>query len=325
MRWFPLLLVLLFGISACALKAPQSEGDGPEVLDVESEEIHSVDPTPPPIDTPSDSRPSGPIGDSDLVFGDETRLERIERLSGATAERSAARKTSQPAWQPPPEPEGVQAPMAGRVGIMSLLGNELRHVHSGTTPFGNHEQDYNVQYDFGGYVMEELRQALLTRTPYQPVAVAATGALRRDASTWMETWDGEKFAETFQREFDGIISQNRLSMLIIVAYPTVSDGVFGTRQKLRGSGLYTRSFFGDTEAAVFSTMQFYRIAGKPAQLVQPVSAPSDRNIGDLPNAQLPDDLEDLPPRYLGPIYQPLRLIVQNKLAGLVALPRKLGY
>lgn len=226
------------------------------------------------------------------------------------------------------EPEGAKAapmaPMAGRVGIMSLLGNELKHVHAASTPFGNFEKGYNTQFDFNGFVVEELRKGMLTKTPYQPVVVAPTGALMKAAGTWQGTWDGKKFGDTYQREFDGIIAQNRLDMLVVISCPTIDDGVFGSGQKLTGSGLYTRTFLGSTHAAVFSTLQFFRIVGKPAQLVVPVAPADDRSIGDLDNIKLPDDLNDLPARYLVPVYDPLRTIVRNKVTGWLALPRKIG-
>jgi hypothetical protein len=330
MRWFPLLLVLVFGTSACSLLPSERSADnpdGPEIADVEIERIHAVESTPPPRDVAPEPRGEPPpLDELQPLAGNDPRQRLREAHFGDDAPATPTGRTSKiPAYRPPPEPTGQQAPMAGRVGIMTLIDNELRHVHAGTTPFGNHEQSYNVQYNFSGYVAGELREALLTRTPYQPVVVASTGALRRAAYDWHQTWDGEQFADTFQREFDGIIRQNRLDMLIIISYPTVDDGVFGSGQKLVGSGLYTRSFFGSTQAAVFSTLQFYRIAGTPARLVEPVSAPDDRNIGDLPNANLPDELENMPSRYLGPVYQPLRQIVQNKIQGLVSLPRKLGH
>lgn len=215
------------------------------------------------------------------------------------------------------------APMAGRVGIISLLGNELSHVHTGA--FGGHQQDYNVQYDFNGYVIEELRKALLSKTPYQPVTVAPTGLLRRDARKWADTWNGQTFAPDYQREFDGIIRQNRLAMLIVVYYANLRDGQLIGGRTLNGSGLYTRSGLGGTKAAVFSTLQFYRLVGTPAKLVLPIAPAGERSIGDLPNAKLPEALEDLPPRYLVPVYEPLRTLVQNKIHGLVSLPRKLGH
>lgn len=280
------LVVLLAGCSILERKPK----DGPERLDRESEVIRSVEVEAEPVS-------------------------RVDAPPPLTSTKSTPRSDTAPA--------PLMAPMAGRVGIMSLLGNELRHIHAGL--IGGHEQDYNVQYDFNGYVVEELRKALLTKTPYQPVMVASTGLLRRDADKWHDSWDGQRFAPDYQREFDGIIKQNRLAMLIVVSYDTIGDGQLLIGRKLSGSGLYTRSGLGGTQAAVFSTLQFYRLVGSPAQLVQPVAPPDERSVGDLPNAQLPKDLEKLPARYLVPVYEPLRTLVKNKVFGLVSLPRKLGH
>jgi hypothetical protein len=214
----------------------------------------------------------------------------------------------------------LMAPMMGRVGILSLLDNHIKHVHAGTV--GGSEKSYDTQFDFNGFVVEELRKGMLTKTPYQPVLVAPTGALLRAADSWQDTWNGKTFGGTFQREFEGIMAQNRLDMLVVVSCPKISGGIGG--EELSGSGLYTRSFLGSRSAAVFSTLQFFRIVGKPAQLVLPVAPASDRSVGDLPNIALPEDLEDLPARYLFPVYDPLRTIVRNKVAGFLSLPRKIG-
>lgn len=306
------LVVLL---SACSMMNPKSS-TGPNKIESEQEVVRTVDPAGSPA--PS-TRPALPAADeSRLGGGLGGRMDGGPRRVDA----SPPTRSSTPAWMP--DNAGVMAPMAGRVGIMSLLGNELRHVHAGTTPFGNHAKDYNVQFDFNGFVVEELRKSLLTRTPYQPVIVASTGALRQAASTWQDSGDGKTFAPALQREFDGIIKQNRLAMLIVVSYPVIADGQLITGQNLSGSGLYTRSFIGSTKAAVFSTLQFYRLVGTPAQLVRPIAPAAERSIGDLPGIKLPDDLEDLPARHLAPVYEPLRIIVRNKIAGLISLPRKLG-
>ena len=328
------LCVLL--LSACASKnekraessaEPAAAGGGSEstlaqapvpVL-IENEVINSVEAEPPP------RAESKPERDRELPAPSLDPVSIEERLRTQDTEQAPTRssKTKATPSLKPAEPKGPVAPMAGRVGIMNLIGNELKHVHSGT--IGGSERAFNVQYDFGGYVMEELRKSLLTKTPYQPVVVGSTGALRKAAHEWQDTWNGERFADVYQREFDGIIRQNQLAMLIIVAYPPMKDGQMLSGTELIGSGMYTRTFLGSTKVAVFSSLQFYRLVGVPAKLVMPLASADDRGLGELPNVKLPDDLEDLAPRYLVPVYEPLRTIVKNKIHGLISLPRKLGH
>jgi hypothetical protein len=217
-----------------------------------------------------------------------------------------------------------QAPMAGRVGVMNLVENKLTHIHSGATPLGNYKTVYPVQHDLSGFLMEELRKGMLTKTPYQPVPVWPTGLLMKNASKWQNMRKGEGFEEAIQRELDGVMKQNALAMLIIVSAPEISDGVTGSTQSLVGSGLYTRNAFGSTKTAVFSTIQFFRLVGTPARIVHPIAAANDRSIGDLPNVKLPDELEGMNVRYLWPVYEPLHNMIRNKIDGLLSLPRKVG-
>lgn len=221
--------------------------------------------------------------------------------------------------------QALQAPMAGRVGIMSLMQNKLVHVHAGTGGFGDFKTTYPVRYDFNGFVREQLRKELVAKTPYQPIPVQPTGLLMKHANKWQKTNRDGGFAPKIQREIDGIMKQNRLAMLIIASTPEIDDGVPGTGQSLVGSGLYTRTFLGNTSTAVFSTLRFHRLVGEPARLVHPVSHPTDRHIGDLPDVELPDQLKGMSPRYLAPVYTPLHHIIRNKIKGLISLPRKLGH
>lgn len=249
---------------------------------------------------------------------------RLLAVLAAVLLSACASKPKERVWTPPPTSVGPQAPQSGRVGVMSLVENKLMHIHAGTTPLGNYETVYPVNYDFGGFVTEELRKTLTTRTPYQPVMVRPTGLLMKHAKTWQDEAGKNGFPEAIQREFDGIIKQNGLVMLIVVSAPPIDDGVSGTSQKLWGSGLYTRSLFGKTSTAVFSTIRFHRLVGTPARLVEPVVAADERSIGDLPDIKLPDDIEGMNVRYLAPVYEPLHHMIRNKIRGLVSLPRKLG-
>ena len=325
MRYRALALSVLLALSACASQGPSPPVDGVKRAQTEPERVHSIDdsePLPPPGG--AEPEPLKPRREARVdPFPEERRTIGFDPRMGDEP-RSESRKKKK---KVPPHPglgntqPELMAPMAGRVGIMSLIGNQLTHIHSGT--FSTQRKDHWVQFDLNGYLMRELRTQLLTKTPYQPIPINATGALRKDHDSWHESWDGEKFAPQYQREIDGVISQNRLDMLIVVSYRSIKAGKpFG--DEISGSGMFTKSGLGSSKAAVFSTFQFYRLVGTPAKLVKPIEAPGDRSIGDLPNAKLPDDLENLPARDLHPVYEPLRLIVQNKVRGLIALPRRLG-
>ena len=322
MGYRALILSVSLVLSACASQSTPSE-EGLARSDSAPEVVHAVDDSEPlPLVREPEPEPLRPARHAPVDPYAEER-----RTIGFDPRRREAETSLSPSRKVPPHPglgktqPELMAPMAGRVGIMSVIGNQLTHVHAGT--FSSSRRDHWVQFDLNGQLMRELRTQLLQHTPYQPIPIPPTGMLRRDHDSWHETWDGEQFAPEYQREIDGVIKQNRLDMLIVISYREISaGGAFGA--KLSGSGMMTRSALGSSKAAVFSTFQFYRLVGTPARLVEPVVAPGDRSIGDLPDAKLPDDLENLPARDLYPVYEPLRLIVQNKVRGLIALPRRIG-
>lgn len=317
-------LVLL--LASCASKQSGPDKDGPQAFESQREEIKDVGlDAPPPSQIAQESRKTliDPYKEERSKVENALRLQNEDSLEGAAPKKKKKKKRKGPAPTLVKQYDGPVAPMAGRVGIMNLVGNQLSHVHSST--FGGHKRDYNVPFNFSGFIMQSLREALLSKTPYQPIPIPSTGMLRQSSDSWQESWDGKAFAPQFQREFDGIIKQNRLAMLIVVSNHRMKDGLFIGGTTLSGTGLYTRGgTFGQPKSAVFATFQFYRLVGTPAQLVEPVMAPTDRSIGDLPGIELPEELENLPSRYLAPIYKPLRDIVRNKVDGLIALPRKIG-
>ncbi len=223
--------------------------------------------------------------------------------------------TETPGWMP----MARLLPNGARIGIINLIDNKLIHVHAGSTALTNSRKEYNGQFDFGTFTVQNLRTAILTKTPYQVQQVAPSGKLLAARNTWQDTWDGQTFAPEFQREFDAVLKQNQLRMLIIIAAPEGSDGVFGTGQKLLGSGLYTRSFFGSHKAAAYTNIQFYRVIGLPSQLLSPVEAPGDRKYAELPGYKLPDDMDNFDGRNLTATLDPIKQLILLKIKNVLGL------
>jgi hypothetical protein len=211
-----------------------------------------------------------------------------------------------PAWMPPPL---TSMAYSSRIGIMTVLDNEITHVNAGTAGIGNSTTAAKATFDLPGYVTESLRKGILGNTPYKPVLVRPSARLFRDKLIWQKSWNEsqQRFDNDWQKEFDSILKQNQLKLLIIVTAPVESDGIVGTAQHIVGSGYYTRSFFGKKQTAVFSTVHFYRITGEPGKLQQPVSSPQERLYADLPGFPNPAP-EPLPQ---GPITNAVNSAVQN--------------
>ncbi|MDB5971687.1 MAG: hypothetical protein JWQ90_4137 [Hydrocarboniphaga sp.] len=197
-------------------------------------------------------------------------------------QQGATTQPERPAWMPPPL---TSMAYSSRIGIMTVLDSEITHVTSGTAGIGNSTVASKAGFDLPGYVTQSLRKGILGNTPYQPVLVRPSARLVRDKLVWQKSWSesNQRFSDDWQKEFDAILKQNQLKLLIVISSPAEDDGIVGTAQDIVGSGYYSRSFFGKKQTAVFSTIHFYRIAGQPGKLLQPVSSPQERLYADLPN------------------------------------------
>jgi len=230
------------------------------------------------------------------------------RLDGGNAGSTpAAASPDRPAWMPAPL---TSMAYSSRVGIMTVLDNELAQVTAGTAGIGNGSSTIKPTFDYPGYVSESLRKGILAHTPYQPVLVRPSARLIRDKRIWQQTWnkDAGKFETSWQHEFDAVIKQNQLKLLIVVTAPEEDDGIVGTSQTITGSGYYARSFLGRKQTAVFSTVHFYRIAGQPGKLLHPVSAPAERLYADLP---------DFPNPAPQPLSQPLQIKLEKAVKDMI--------
>jgi hypothetical protein len=224
---------------------------------------------------------------------------------------------AQPAWMPPPV---TKMAYGSRVAIMPAFENEITRVHAGTAGIGNSRKSEKPAYDFPGYVTEALRQGLLSNTPYQPLIIRPSARLMRDRATWQESWNeaAQRFSPEWQQEFDAIIKQNRLEMIVVVSPTEMDDGIVGTGQKIFGTGLYTRSFMGQKQAAVFSTLRFYRVMGTPARLLTPVAAPDERLYASIAN--FPTEPPDpMPAPIQAGFDQAVRNLIDQKIGAFIRL------
>lgn len=222
-----------------------------------------------------------------------------------------------PAWMPKPL---TSMAYSSRIGIMTVLDNEIVHVTAGTAGIGNSTKTAKAGFDLPGYVTESLRKGILGHTPYKPVLVRPSARLQRDKALWHRSWNerSQSFGDDWQKEFDAILKQNQLKLLIVITAPEEDDGIVGTAQNLIGSGYYSRSFFGKKQTAVFSTIHFYRVAGEPGKLLQPVSSPAERLYADLPNFPNPAP-EPLPAPMQKSVETAVKNMIDQKVGAFISL------
>lgn len=222
-----------------------------------------------------------------------------------------------PAWMPKPL---TSMPYGSRVGIMVVLDNELAIVHAGMVGRGDYRHTYRPSFDLPGYVAESVRKGILSGKPYQPLSVRPSARLLRDKAVWQRSWNTrtQSFDDGWQQEFDAIIKQNRLGMLIVISAYEVDDGISGTSQTLLGNGLYNRKAFTTTENTAFSTLRFHRLVGTPAKLEMPVTPDDDRLYAELKS--FPDTIpEPLPAPLRNSLEFTIQRMVDQKTAAFLKL------
>ena len=256
-----------------------------------------------------------------LVAGCSSTPSPDDKIGGVKVFSSAEQGYDQasikdPAWKPP---ISTRLPNGSRVGIMVALDNEIALTHAGTLGRGDFRRTLIPSFDLPGYVTESLRKRILDGVPYQPVLIRPSAKLMRYKTEWQKGWSGKSgnFGE-WQGEFDAIIKQNRLGMLIVVSPYELDSGFTGSSQRLLGSGLYNRSMLGKTQNAVFSTIRFHRIVGTPGRLQSPVEAPGERLYADLPG--MPNDIPDTlskPVQFT--LEKNVKAIIDQKVESFIAL------
>jgi len=214
---------------------------------------------------------------------------------------SAVTEDGRPAWMPPPL---YKMETGARIGIMSVVENQIR--------VGSGSKTIYPGFDLTGYAANSLRKALFSNTPYGAILLPPSARLMAERSSWQQSWNPktQTFATEWQTEFDAIIKQNGLAMLVIISQPPISEG--GLSGKLQGSGYTTRGLFSSEETVAYSSMQFFRIHGKPGKLLQPTRANDDALYSVVPNfpkGTLPDPL---PKPMLGAIERQLMALIDQK-------------
>ncbi len=226
---------------------------------------------------------------------------------------TVATADGRPAWMPPPS---NNMGFASRVGIMTVLDNELLHVEHGVS---TSTEVLKPGFDLAGYTGDALRRAMIdAKKPFLTLSVRPSARLFTDRAVWQKSWNekNQSFDNNWQAEFDSIIKQNQLAMLIVISAPEVDGGIGNA--DLQGSGYYAQGLFGKHQTAAFSTLHFYRVRGLPGKLQMPVQGPGERLFAEIPNfpsatpVPFPKPMQDA-------VERELRKLIDQKAATVVTL------
>jgi len=224
-----------------------------------------------------------------------------------TTMTSSVTKDGRPAWMPPPL---YKMPERARIGIMSVVDNQML-VDDG-------KDKLYPGFDLTGYSADSLRKALFASTPYAAIILPPSARLMANRAVWQKSWNAktQTFGDNWQKEFDAIIKQNALAMLVIISEPPVSESKLGG--KLQGSGYTMRGSFGKHQTAAFSSIHFFRIQGTPGKLLEPVRADDDPLYSEVAN--FPKEApKPLPKPMQDALERELRSLIDKKAARFVTM------
>ena len=168
-------------------------------------------------------------------------------------------------------------PAGGRVGIIDMVTNDITHFHIGRAEANSFMRTYRANW-VAAYLIDDPLIASLNAAGFQPVAIAASDALRKDKRSWIiEKPRSDRLPRGCMKELARIMKEQNLAALIVVApgansEPEYVDGDRYSRLPgtLEGLGFSTSDLpIGTTRAGIHDFTQMVVVAkdGDGAELV----------------------------------------------------------
>ena len=175
------------------------------------------------------------------------------------------------AWAAPTIPAG------GRIGIIDMVSSDITHFHVGRAEANSFMRTYRGNWVAADLIDDPLIAAL-NGAGFQPVAIAASDALRKDKRSWIiEKPRSDRLPRGCVKELSRIMKEQNLVGLIVVApgansEPEYVDGDRYSRLPgtLEGFGFSTSDVpIGTTKAGIFDFTQMVVVAkdGDGAELL----------------------------------------------------------
>ncbi len=183
-----------------------------------------------------------------------------------------------------------------RIGILTLIPEQARLVHVGTTAFNDFEAPVPLPWQPRDYLAKQMAKELKT-SGRQPVLLDIPDGLGADTRLTGPSFSGPKLTSNVASAFEHLMEQNKLDAIFVVSCQQTGDYIANTSQHLEGYGLYTRTFF-TTSAAAYANFDMLVVLPAPARITRyiqpPFDVPSQRAARSfpLPETFVPEDRLD---------------------------------
>jgi hypothetical protein len=218
----------------------------------------------------------------------------------------------------PPVPK-IELTQGDRIGVLVDSGNTLSHLHVGTTVFNNFSRSYdyksNLRSDISQAVEKSVQKAGLTVVNLQTAGFNysdISNLVQAAGDKWQISSGKESIALRLKKELN-------LKAILVVKEGRVLASLecYGgpcAERYMDSSGLFTRSFFGDTNYVAVAAYQWnVFVLDPPADFALD---PTFRKIIRIPSIRLerfkdPADFKNLTQNELAPVQDAILQFVGN--------------
>lgn len=124
-----------------------------------------------------------------------------------------------------------------RIGVMSLIGNELRREYVGMTVFGNEHENRDISdWKLDDEYEAQAGRALAAIGPFETIGL---GPERRAAEVFL---DIKAPQDVIEKRLKAIAERNSLDAIVVVVSRTSGDFLANSNQTFSGIGFFCRGF-----------------------------------------------------------------------------------
>lgn len=162
---------------------------------------------------------------------------------------------------------GLQ-PQNTKIVAVSLMGNQLKVRHVGTTVFSNAKHDLDeANWNIDQQIEDATNKLIQSGGKFVVVKPASTDYREKFGVPVKSLWNGTTPLDHKKEGAQSIAKESGADLVVLVREAEYGDPFFGTNQQFSGYGIYQRSFLFSKQAINFVTMNVIVLDGKTGESI----------------------------------------------------------
>lgn len=159
-------------------------------------------------------------------------------------------------------------PQNTKVVVVSLMADQLKVRHVGTTVFSNAQHDVDVSnWNINQQIEDETNKLLQNAGKFAVVKAAGTDFREKFGVPVRSLWDGTTSLDHVKDGVQVVARESGADLVMVIRQAEYGDPFFGTNQSFSGYGIYQRSFLFSKKAINFVTMNVNVFDGKTGESI----------------------------------------------------------